>query len=68
MAYGNYLQGSIDSSNNSYNVLLSGSHSGYGLNIGGDTSTMYGVKLSTDSTNNAYLDVRADISNKLALR
>lgn len=71
MAYGNYLQGSIDSSNNAYNVLLSGAHSGYtssGLNIGGDTSTMYGVKLSTDSTNNAYLDVRADISNKLALR
>ena len=71
MSAGNYLQGSIDSGNNAYNVLLSGAPSGYtssGLNIGGDTSTMYGVKLSKDSTNNAYLDLRADLSNKLSLR
>jgi hypothetical protein len=71
MSYGNYLQGSIDSTNNAYNVLLSGAPSGYtssGLNIGGDTTTMYGVKLSKDATNNAYLDVRADMSNKMSLR
>ena len=71
MAYGNYLQGSVDSTNNAYNVLLSGAPSGYtssGLNIGGDTSTMYGVKLSKDSTNNAFLDLRADLSNKMSLR
>ena len=40
MSYGNYLQGSVDSGNNAYNVLLSGAPSGYtssGLNIGGDT-------------------------------
>ena len=71
MSSGNYLQGYIDSSNNAYNVLLSGAPSGYtssGLNIGGDTSTMYGVKLSKDATNNAYLDLRADLSNKMSLR
>ena len=71
MSYGNYLQGSVDSGNNAYNVLLSGAPSGYtssGLNIGGDTSTMYGVKLSKDSTNNAFLDLRADLSNKMSLR
>ena len=71
MSAGNYLQGSIDSTNNAYNVLLSGAPSGYtssGLNIGGDTSTMYGVKLSKDATNNAYLDLRADMSNKMSLR
>ena len=71
MSAGNYLQGYIDSGNNAYNVLLSGAPSGYtssGLNIGGDTSTMYGVKLSKDATNNAYLDLRADLSNKLSLR
>ena len=71
MSAGNYLQGSVDSGNNAYNVLLSGAPSGYtssGLNIGGDTSTMYGVKLSKDVTNNAYLDLRADLSNKMSLR
>jgi hypothetical protein len=71
MSSGNYLQGKIDSTNNAYNVLLSGAPSGYtssGLNIGGDTSTMYGVKLSKDATNNAYLDLRADMSNKMSLR
>ena len=71
MSAGNYLQGSIDSTNNAYNVLLSGAPSGYtssGLNIGGDTSTMYGMKLSKDATNNAYLDLRADLSNKMSLR
>jgi hypothetical protein len=71
MSYGNYIQGSVDSTNNAYNVLLSGAPSGYtssGLNIGGDTSTMYGVKLSKDATNNAYLDLRADASNKMSIR
>ena len=71
MSAGNYLQGSIDSGNNAYNVLLSGAPSGYtssGLNIGGDTSTMYGVKISKDATNNAFLDLRADMSNKMSLR
>ena len=29
MSYGNYLQGSVDSGNNAYNVLLSGAPSGY---------------------------------------
>jgi Spondin-like TSP1 domain len=71
MSYGNYFQGSIDSVSNSYNVVLSGSSSGYtssGLMIGGDTSTMYGVKISTDSTHNAFLDLRADNSNKISIR
>ena len=71
MAAGNYIQGSVDSGNNAYNVLISGAPSGYttsGVNIGGDTSTMYGVKISTDSTKNAFLDLRADMSNKMSLR
>jgi hypothetical protein len=29
---------------------------------------MYGVKLSKDATNNAFLDLRADMSNKMSLR
>lgn len=56
MSHGNYLQGSVNSVDNSYNVLLSGSSSGYTssiLMIGGDTYTMYGVKLTKDATNNA---------------
>jgi Spondin-like TSP1 domain len=71
MSYGNYLQGSVNSVDNSYNVLLSGASSGYtssSLMIGGNTSTMYGVKLTKDVTNNAYLDMRADLSNKMAFR
>lgn len=71
MSYGNYLQGSVDYENNAYNVLLSGASSGYtssSLLIGGDTSTSYGLKLSKDSTNNAYLDMRADMPNKMSLR
>ena len=71
MSYGNYIQGSIDSGNNAYNVLVSGAPSGYttsGLMIGGDTATMYGVKVSKDSSNDAFVDLRADITNKMSLR
>lgn len=71
MSYGNYLEGSYNSLDNSYNVLLSGASSGYtssSLMIGGDTSTVYGLKITKDSTNNAYLDLRADMSNYMAFR
>jgi hypothetical protein len=71
MSYGNYLQGSTDSTNNAYNLLISGAPSGYttsGINIGGDTSTTYGVKITSDSTHNAFMDVRGDASNKIAFR
>jgi hypothetical protein len=69
--YGNYLQGSTDSTNNVYNLLISGAPGGYttsGINIGGDTSTTYGVKITSDSTHNAFMDVRGDASNKIAFR
>jgi hypothetical protein len=36
--------------------------------IGGDTSTVYGVKIQKDAGNNALLDMRADMSNKMSLR
>jgi hypothetical protein len=71
MSYGNYIQGSTDSTNNAYNLLISGAPSGYtssGINIGGDTSTTYGVKITSDSTHNAFMDVRGDASNKIAFR
>jgi hypothetical protein len=71
MSYGNYLQGSTDSTNNTYNLLISGAPGGYtssGINIGGDTSTTYGVKITSDSTHNAFMDVRGDASNKIAFR
>jgi hypothetical protein len=51
--------------------LISGAPSGYtssGINIGGDTSTTYGVKITSDSTHNAFMDVRGDASNKIAFR
>jgi hypothetical protein len=70
-SYGNYLQGSTDSTNNTYNLLISGAPGGYtssGINIGGDTATTYGVKLTADSTHNAFMDVRGDASNKIAFR
>jgi hypothetical protein len=69
--YGNYVQGSTDSVGNAYNLLVSGAPSGYtssGLMIGGDTATVYGVKILKDASNNAILDMRADISNKMSLR
>jgi len=71
MSYGNYLQGSTDNTNNAYNLLISGAPSGYttsGINIGGDTSTTYGVKITADSTHNAFMDVRGDAFNKIAFR
>ena len=71
MSYGNYIQGAVDTANNGYNLLISGAPSGYtqsGLMIGGDTSTTYGVRVSKDATNNAYLDMRGDATNALALR
>jgi len=71
MSYGNYLQGSTDTTNNTYNLLISGAPSGYtssGINIGGDTSTTYGVKITSDSSHNAFMDVRGDASNKIAFR
>ena len=61
MSYGNYVQGAVDTTNNGYNLLISGAPSGYtqsGLMIGGDTSTTYGVRVSKDATNNAYVDMR----------
>lgn len=69
--YGNYVQGSTDSGTNAYNLLVSGAPSGYtssGLMIGGDTSTAYGFKIQKDAGNNALLDMRADMSNKMSLR
>jgi hypothetical protein len=71
MSTGNYIQGSTDTTNNAYNLLISGAPSGYtssGINIGGDTATTYGVKLTSDSTHNAFMDVRGDASNKIAFR
>jgi hypothetical protein len=71
MSYGNYLQGSTDTTNNSYNLLISGAPSGYtssGINIGGDTSTTYGVKITADSSHNAFMDLRGDASHKLTFR
>ena len=69
MSTGNYIQGSTDTTNNAYNLLISGAPSGYtssGINIGGDTATTYGVKLTSDSTHNAFMDVRGDAYNKIA--
>lgn len=63
----NYVQGNIDTTNNSYNLLISGAPSGYtssSIHIGGDTST--GVKIQSDSTHNAFMDVRGYASNKLS--
>ena len=71
MSYGNYVQGSVDTTNNGYNLLISGAPSGYtqsGLMIGGDTATTYGVRLAKDATNNAYVDLRGDASNELGFR
>jgi hypothetical protein len=71
MSVGNYVQGSTDSANSAYNLLVSGAPSGYtssGLMIGGDTATVYGVKIQKDASNNAILDMRADMSNKMSLR
>ena len=71
MSYGNYVQGSVDTTNNGYNLLISGAPSGYtqsGLMIGGDTATTYGVRLAKDATNNAYVDLRGDASNALGFR
>ena len=68
---GNYVQGSVDTNSNSYNLLVSGASSGYtssGVNLGGDTSTTYGVKIMSDSSHNAFMDVRGDASNKIAFR
>lgn len=71
MSYGNYVQGSVDSTNNAYNLLVSGASSGYStsaLGIGGDTSTTYGVRMASDNMHNAYLDMRADQSNTMSFR
>ena len=67
----NYVQGNLDTINNAYNLLISGAPSGYSsssINIGGDTSTTYGVKIQSDATHNAFIDVRGDASNKLSFR
>lgn len=71
MSYGNYLEGTFDTINNGYTLVVSGSSSGYqssGLSIGGDTSSTYGFKLSTDQTKNALLDVRGDSANTMSFR
>ena len=71
MSYGNYVQGSTDSTDNAYNLLVSGAQSGYtssSLMIGGDTSTVYGVKIQKDASNNANFDMRADMTNTMSLR
>ena len=71
MSYGNYVQGNVDTTNNAYNLLISGASSGYsqsGLSIGGDTSTVYGLKLNKDATNNVTMDMRADLSNSMSFR
>ena len=65
----NYVQGSVD--NNSYNLLISGASYGYtssGVMLGGDTETTYGIKISNDSSNNAFMDLRGDASNKISFR
>ena len=69
--YGNYIQGNVDTNANAYNLLISGASSGYtssGINIGGDTSTTYGVKISNDASHNAFMDVRGGASNTMAFR
>ena len=71
MSYGNYVQGNIDTTDNSYNLLISGASSGYAqsaLSIGGDTNTVYGLKLNKDASNNVTMDMRADPSNRMSFR
>lgn len=71
MSYSNYVQGSVDTANNGYNLLISGAPSGYtqsGLMIGGDTNTVYGARVATDASHNVHIDMRADASNVMSMR
>lgn len=56
---------------NGYNLLVTGALTGStqsSVMIGGDTSTTYGVRIVKETSNNGYVDLRADPDNSISLR